>query len=248
MTDKNGAPDGNPRSWVASLMLTFSIAALTILAVVVIWASPSSAKDIFATVLPVLASWVGTILAFYFGRENFESASKQSRETNQQLQQMVDRLSPEERAKAPVAKVMRALVQVATVQIPQGKGEQDITLKDLRDKFTDTISRLPIVDADDKPKYMIHDSSVDKYLAEKGKDKDTTPLKTFLDDEKQKGNEYGLDKGFVVVAEAALLAEAKRKMEEAKVCQDIFVTKGGTPDEPLTGWISNVRMAKYLQA
>ena len=248
MSDQNVVSDWKSRNWVALSTLGFSGAALTILAGLAIWANATTAKDIFIIVLPVIASWVGTILAFYFGRENFESASKQSRETNQQLQQMVERLTPEERAKVPVTNVMRRLPQIVSAKIPQGKREQDITLQDLRKNFSDTISRLPVVDADDKPMYMIHDSSIDKYLADKGKDKETDTLATFLDEEKKKGNEYGLNKGFVVVSEKATLDEAKRKMEEAKVCQDIFVTKDGTANESLTGWISNIRMAKYLQA
>jgi heme/copper-type cytochrome/quinol oxidase subunit 2 len=30
-----------------------------------------TAKYVFAAVLPVVAAWVGTVMAFYFGRENF---------------------------------------------------------------------------------------------------------------------------------------------------------------------------------
>jgi hypothetical protein len=35
-----------------------------------------------------MATWVGTVLAFYFGREDFESASKQVRITNAQFVRM----------------------------------------------------------------------------------------------------------------------------------------------------------------
>src|SRR5512132_965473 len=34
------------------------------------------AKYILATVLPVVAGWVGTVLAFYFGKENFEAGTR----------------------------------------------------------------------------------------------------------------------------------------------------------------------------
>jgi Na+/serine symporter len=34
----------------------------------------------FATVLPVIATWVGTVLAFYFGSENFRQAAQSTRE------------------------------------------------------------------------------------------------------------------------------------------------------------------------
>src|SRR5436853_1792917 len=34
------------------------------------------AKYILATVLPVVAGWVGIVLAFYYGKENFEAGSR----------------------------------------------------------------------------------------------------------------------------------------------------------------------------
>jgi len=74
--------------------LIFSALSITVLAGYAIAKDPTNTMTIFNVILPVFASWVGTILAFYFGRENFESANKQVRE-------LVDRLTPEERATAP---------------------------------------------------------------------------------------------------------------------------------------------------
>src|SRR5204862_7355341 len=34
------------------------------------------AKYVLATILPVVAGWVGTVLAFYYGKENFEAGTK----------------------------------------------------------------------------------------------------------------------------------------------------------------------------
>ncbi len=61
-------------SWV---ILIGSLAVITILAMTVIIQSDDK-KDtmtIFNMILPVTASWIGTILAFYFGKQNFESAN-----------------------------------------------------------------------------------------------------------------------------------------------------------------------------
>ncbi|MBI4790354.1 MAG: hypothetical protein HY782_25255 [Chloroflexi bacterium] len=245
MASENTPSESKSRNWVALGTLGFSALALTILAAIAMASSAANAKDIFNIVLPVIASWVGTILAFYFGRENFESASRQSRETNQQLQKIVERLSPEERANVQVTAIMRRLADFVCFKIPQAKTEQDVTLKDLRANFTETITRLPIVEADDRPKYMIHQSRVDKYLVEGGKEDDK--LATFIAEQKKKGVEFGLDKGFIVVSEKATLSEAKQKTERAQGCQDIFITRNGTAEEPLLGWVSNVRMAKFLQ-
>jgi hypothetical protein len=93
---------------------------------------------------------------------------------------------------------------------------------------------------------MIHESRIDKYLSSGGKDSDT--LDKFIKEKGKEGIAFGLNKGFVVVSEKATLAEAKSTMDEIKSCQDIFVTKDGKPDDPMTGWISNIRLAKFLQA
>ncbi len=239
MAENGKSPDGGARSILAYLILAFSILAITVLAIYVIRGNPDEGKNIFNIVLPVFASWVGTVLAFYFGRDNFESANKQVRE-------IVRRLTPEERAKAMVNSIMRSFENMVHFQIPSEKGNQDIKISELIGKFVNNVSRLPIVDAERRPKYIIHNSSIDKYIAMGGKQEDT--LEQFLATQKKAGFEYGVNKGFVVVSEQSTLADAKRKMEEALPCQDICVTKKGSEEEQLIGWISNVRISKYLEA
>ena len=239
MAKNKNSINGGLRSKLAFATLIFSGSAITILAVIALWRSPDETMTIFNIVLPVFATWIGTILAFYFGRENFESA-------NQQVQQLVDRITPEERAKKLVTSIMRSLFNMAYFQILMGKAEEDIKLSELTIKFSTEISRLPIIDADKKPKYIVHESSIDKYIASGGKKDDT--FEVFLDAQKKKGFVFGLNEGFVMVSEEATLDLAKQKMEKIPTCKDIFVTKDGTQDEPLTGWISNVRLTKYLEA
>ena len=33
-------------------------------------------KDLFGMLLPLIGTWVGTVLAYYFSKDNFEAASK----------------------------------------------------------------------------------------------------------------------------------------------------------------------------
>ena len=132
------------------------------------------------------------------------------------------------------------------IQIMTGKSDQDIKVSDFRSKFGGNISRLAVIDQDKKPKYMIHESRIDKYISSGGGVEDT--LATFIATEKNAGVEFGLNKGFVVVSEEITLAAAKRKMKDTPPCQDIFITKEGSPDEPLIGWLSNIRTAKFLES
>lgn len=239
MVEKSKTSNGGARGILAYATMVFSAVAITALAVAAIVINSQNAMPIFNIILPVFASWVGTVLAFYFGRENFESA-------NQQVREMVQRLTPEQRAKAPVTSVMRSLFNTAYFQIPEGKSDQGVKLSELIAKFGGNVSRLPVIAADNRPRYMIHESSIDKYIASGGKQEDT--LEKFIDTQKKAGFDFGVNKGFVVVSERTTLADAKRKMEETPSCQDIFITKGGSPDEAVTGWISNMRLGKYLEA
>jgi len=73
------------------------IAVISLLALVGTFAGPENRleevtaqwKDILTFTLPVLGAWVGTVLAFYFSKENFEAA-------NRSMQSIVGHLSAPE--------------------------------------------------------------------------------------------------------------------------------------------------------
>jgi hypothetical protein len=239
MADNTQVTDGaQSRNYLAYAILGFSVLAITVLAWKAIDVDGKNALTILNIVLPVVSSWVGTILAFYFGKENFESA-------NLQVRELIRKLTPEERAESLVADVMRRFSDTAHVKIPEGKSDGDIKIKDLRAKFDGAVSRLPIVNSNDSPRYILHKSSIDRYLISGGTEEDT--LAKFIDNQKAVGFEFGLNKGFIVVSETTTVATAKGRLEQVPSCQDIFITKGGTEKEPLSGWISNVRLTKFLQ-
>ena len=231
-------PKHTPRYVLACWTMGCSGAAIAILALVSILLESDNTMTIFNITLPVFASWVGTILAFYFGGESFESA-------NQQVRDIVAQIHPEQRGKALVTTIMRPFADMGYFKIEEGKTEADVKLSDLTRSFTDRVTRLPILDAGQRPKYMLHASSIDKYRAEGGALDHS--LKMFLENRQRAGLEYGVNKGFVVVSKQTSLEAAKRKMQAVASCQDIFITSGGSEDEPLAGWISNLRMAKYLE-
>ncbi len=59
---------------------------------------------------------------------------------------------------------------------------------------------------------------------------------------------FDQDHASVVVSQDIMIADAKKKLAQIPFCQDIFVTDKGTADEPLLGWVSNIRLGKYLEA
>lgn len=239
MAEEKSVSSEKIRNWLTFIIVSVSVLAITLLAIYTISKAHNEAKNIFNTVLPVFASWVGTILAYYYGRENFEAA-------NAEVRKIIRQITPEQRAIEPVSKHMRPLVIMSCFVIPAGKGDADFTIEDLRRKFGGNVSRLPVIDDKDIPRYMIHESSLNKYTNKGGQDTDT--LETFIKNQQADGLEYGINRGFIVVSEDTTLGDAKRKLDSTPPCMDIFVTKAGTADEPLKGWISDRRLAKLFEA
>ena len=240
MSDKQTPKPAKPgfQHTVAAWVLGGCFALLFILVTLSVARHPYDVMDVVNTFLPLIASWVGTILAYYFGRENFNAA-------NAQMREMVKRLSPDERAGSSIASIMRHFGEVVSLTIPDGKTEHDIKIADIREKLAGDISRVLIVDSKNVAKYMIHDSSTDRYLADGASADDT--LQAFLEKETEIGRKYGVGAGFVVVAERLSIHEAKVRMLAVPKCQDIIVTANGNADEGVAGWVSNVRLAKFLE-
>ncbi len=126
-------------------------------------------------------------------------------------------------------------------QVDKVKLNKDI-LKTLEEK---KLNRLPVLDENCYPKYMINRSMLDKYLNKKIT-KDNYPadriedltLKDLVDDDTEL--KEILETSFVTIKEDASLGDAKLEMEKVPNCQDIFVTKNGTKGEEVLGWITNL--------
>ena len=79
-TDANKKVDY--RETLSLVVIISSVIGVFVLAFIVIfinWNKPWSkdtAQMVFTAVLPLFGAWVGTILAFYFGKENFEAATR----------------------------------------------------------------------------------------------------------------------------------------------------------------------------
>lgn len=221
---------------IGSLLVIVAVGAIAIYS-----DAEKNALTIFNMILPMVATWVGTILAFYFGRENFEAASKQ-------VQNMANKMSKGQSGGMLVTAIMKPFDDMVYYQIENSKTEADITIEVLQQRLAvkDKASRIPIVDENKVIRYMIHESSIDKYLAS-GKAK-TDTLKQFFEWwMKEYSVEFIYNKAFVIVQEKTSLNDANEKMEQLPYCRDVFVTRGGTPQEPVIGWISNVMLLKFLE-
>jgi len=194
---------------------------------------------VFTTVTTLVGTWVGTLLAFYFTRENFEAASRS-------MQRTIDRLSPDERLHS--VKIEEAMILRGSMKTFDLKADQmvdAVLLSELVAKFAEdeTVSRLPILDAKGAVVAIIHESLLNKFLQENPNL--TAPTLANIGADRQLGPKLKL---FGVVARDRTLRDAKTAMESQTGCKDVFVTPSGGASENVVGWITDGRILAALDA
>jgi hypothetical protein len=262
------------RSRMAPIVLGIGSAAIILLALglIIEFGYLSSQKDsavspkidtlmtgIFASVLPVFATWVGTVIAFYFTNESFREAAKATRETTAGL---TDRLRS-----VPVRSAMVPRARIVVHQLATGSSLDTTLLKDVNDKFQgekgangERISRLIIVDSGNIFVAIIH-RSVWMELLNKGLQKPTPVLPDMtagtlgpLIDEQVTGDPKDgayrdiIRKSVAFVSADQTIADAKAAMDAVAGSQDVIVTQTGAPTMPIIGWIMNTDIGRLSQA
>jgi hypothetical protein len=224
------------------LIALIVIAASIVIIAVICWIAISSAEadkvsataeKMLTIVLPVLATWVGAVIAFYFGRENFESAQAHVRE-------LVGSMPSGTTPSAAVFTVMRKLEDTTHIK---GSDAGKLQIVMVKAHFAGNVTRLLIINDASAAMYVIHKSSIEEFENEGGKA--TATLNTFLSDRKSKKNlSFGPGFGFVTVSKDVTIDDAKQSLESAPGCRDIIVTETGDSKEPVLGWISNTRLGR----
>jgi hypothetical protein len=222
--------------WV-SIFVVFALLALSAIVLLTNWGDKETARYVFGAIVPLAASWMGTILAFYFSRENFVAATQSVRDLTQAVTG-ADKLKT-----IPVTSKMRLLKDITFEQVIPGD-EDKKKLGDLAHKFKD-LERVLILDKSQAVRFLIYKSMIDKYLA--GFSGGTAPvggravadlnLKDLLDSDAAAKKMF--ETSFAFVAASATLADAKREMERIDKCGDVFVTQNGRKDEAILGWITD---------
>jgi len=198
---------------------------------------------VFASIIPLFGAWVGTVLAFYFGREQFEAATRSVQET-------IRSLSPEERLRQiAVADSMIPRGEMAVLRLESDADEDRIKVADLRSKFglqkvggkEIDVSRLPILKKDDSVLCVVHRSLVDSFVANPNApadQPDSKTLKEFLAAKDVAEKSACFD----VLPRTATLSDAKAAMLAKTGCQDVFITATGKAAEAVLGWVTNMRI------
>lgn len=196
-------------------------------------------KLVFTAVLPLLGTWVGTVLSFYFTKDSYEAASRETRQTVSE-----SGLAGRLRA-TPVRERMTPVGRMKVYRMAADKTEEQVGLAELLGLMTGPITRLPILDAQDAIKFLVHKSVIVEFHSTKVRettafdlnDLGQANLKLLLD---QDDNRRRLGReGLAFVAVTATVADARNRMREKQGCEDVIVTQSGKSDEPVLGWLTN---------
>lgn len=215
---------------------------------------------LFSAILPLFGTWIGTILAYYFSRENLLAA-------NQTVRHLVDNITSDKKLESTKAgDVMIPIGELKYVEYKSGSDDNTFNLKThfLNFLTEKKISRVILLDENKCAKYVLHKSTIEGFIAEQyfsTQDTGNPPASppdspapssvmakelTFAD-LIAKGNTSVKDillNGVKFIKEDANLSDAKILVKNFPACNDVFVTKNGSGSEPVLGWITNVTIAE----
>lgn len=233
-TEENSLEKGisGSRNIIASIILILSIGGIVALAIFFYTSSIASERDetgrnIFNTLLPVITTWVGTVLAFYFGRENFEAASNR-------YEQIITRLTPDLLDDVLVEQIMidkETMVSYELNDANKAKKVADIviSMEDIRK------SRLPIIE-NDIVKYIIHKSTFNDALIKIGKE---ITLKDLIDN----ASYLPLITSFMTIKRTVMLESLQNELKNKTTVKDIFILDD---NNKVAGWLTDTQIKKYL--
>ncbi|MDR1679646.1 MAG: hypothetical protein LBR81_07705 [Prevotellaceae bacterium] len=241
---KNQETNGKPSAvtaWLA-LGITFSVLAAT-MGIAIYSFEKGSSEIVLQTLIPLWSTWVGTVLAFYFGKNNFDAATKS-------YQAVIKQLTPHEKmAKLMVKDYMIPVKEIEYLDESEYKNKIYDIMEYPRFK---PYNRFAFFDNKGVAKYIIHRKLFDWFIAAKVKESKSTEeikgltLQDFIknyDAEINSDSDAKIKKrlkdSFAVVSIDATLAEAKTKMDEKCECTDVFVTETGDANEKVLGLITN---------
>lgn len=196
-------------------------------------------KDVLTMLLPLIGTWVGTVLAFYFSKENFVAAADQTAN-------LVRQLTPEQRLESiSVTDVMLDMPSSTTTKLvlPITGDTDKIKLKaDIVDAILEKLNRnrLPIVDSAGKVLFVLHRSLIDKFLVKRAEAGGTSLADATLTDLLAEADLKTIFQGFATVSKNTRLITVKLTMDGNSNCSDAFVTEDGTKGSRALGWITNV--------
>lgn len=189
--------------------------------------------QLIGLILPVLGTWVGTVLAFYFARENLQAAQDAFVGTGAQNRLLVTNF-------------MLPIDSFAIFDSVDEK-EETLTLTQIRDAIRGKpTARAVFLNNAGNVKYIFHDETIADFLAPKDQKTGSMSLRDFLDQEFCDNYPKYRDIGilFRSISRLGSILECKRMFDTAVKLQNIVVTETGDKDEKPLGLITRERLGE----
>jgi CBS domain-containing protein len=200
---------------------------------------PEMSRLVFTATLPVLGTWVGTVLAFYFARDNMEAASRVQQAATDASIQLNRQIIGQE---TPVREVMIKRADMKVASYAAGSGPESVKLEDLIGIMVNTgYLRVPVLDTNGAVVSVVHESTLTKFAA--GQGKTLAQLTQTLNDLLAADEYKALITAIGFVTPTDRVAVARTKMSATAGCNDIFVTATGAASEAVEGWLTNTDLA-----
>jgi hypothetical protein len=225
------------RGFVHEIVIILSLLGLTIISVIAILREADGrdgkyvAIAVLTGVFPLIAALIGGMLAYHASLSNFAMAANTLRNLTSPVARSSD--IPVTSAMIETSKI------VGMITLAHHQPAASISLQDVLSNFKSGVTRIPVVDAKGTIMFVIHESTVTKFIAKIALDQSPklTPAKATLKDLLHDPELGQLPKAFVIVPGSFTLADTKKKIDWALPCRDAFVTQTGRPDDPIIGWV-----------
>lgn len=203
----------------------------------------ATAETVFNVILPVLASWMGTVLAFYFSAQSLETTSDNLKQALGQPARPIGGGTKISEKMIPISSI-RGRIDLA--EKPAGT----IKLSDLQEQFgtpangATIVTRLMFLEKSIF-RYVLHVGTFNGFLVKRGGSAGDLTFADLLDDADIKQQ---ISKLVVFVAESATLADAKIALDAVPGAQDIIVTENGDAGAAMRGWMTHTDLSKAISA
>lgn len=234
-----GESDAPIRNRIAPLVIGIGTAGiLTIALAVMISVSVNRADGdgkvvlgIFSSVVPVFATWVGAVIAFYFSNESFRQAAQNAVNlsggtTNEEIASTTRMI--------PFDKITKLILGGKTddgTSIPANAGE--IPMAMVRPMFGATISRVIVFDEGKRAKLIIRHKL----------DQVDAAVVTVADYLKLNQNQNATDAVNFKCLPVSASVDDGRTVLRLFNASDLFITDRGNAEEPVKGWVTDDRLA-----
>lgn len=232
------APDTNrTRTQIAFAVIglgAVGVVALGVVALVFAKDKDRTAQLVFSSILPLLGTWVGAVLAFYFSRDNLQAASATTLDAVRAAGGLT--------ADTMASTLMIRLSDIAPLAVvaDETAGRQ-LRLLDLADQMRAAgQSRMPVLTSSNTALYVVHAADVDRFTVAAGSLDPSGTLEQLLIDPVI-GSRLT---SFVTVPPDSTVGQVRMRLQQVRDARDVFVTQDGQPSGTVLGWLTSTDLAR----